>query len=216
MTMEDTYTEYDYDILNEIFNIGVGKAADLLSQIVDKRIILRIPRVLMLHSPDEISKVPELAGLIQGTLMVSSISFSEQLSGTANLVFPAGKMRDFIALCAEEEPAAGGDDGTFTDVDFDIVREIGNIFLNCILGSTGDFLKVPMNYSLPVVKVYDENINFSKNVMTKDCPVLLFLSVTFVIDSVKIEGAVLVSLALASCEKLLELLRRIEGDAHES
>ena len=210
------FTEYDYDILNEIFNVGIGKAADLLSQIVDKRIILRIPRVLMLSSPEEIFDVPELAGLMEGTLMVSSISFSKQLSGTASLVFPAGKMRDFIALCAEEEPVVADGDLKFTDVDFDIVREVGNIFLNCILGSAGDSLNVPMNYSLPVVKVYDEKINFGKSVMTEDYPTLLFLAVTFVIDSVKIEGAVLVSLALASSQKLLELLRGIEGGANEA
>lgn len=209
-------TEYDYDILNEIFNVGVGKAADLLSQIVGKRIILSIPRILMLNSPEEFRSVPEISGLMKGTLMVSSISFSKQLAGTANLVFPAEKMRDFIALCADEEPAVANNDLDFTDVDFDVVKEVGNIFLNCVLGSVGDFLNVPLTYSLPIVKIYDRKIDFGQNVMTKDFPSLLFLSVTFLIDSVKIEGVVLVSLAMESCEKLLHLLRGIEENLNES
>lgn len=209
-------TEYDYDILREIFNVGVGKSADLLSQIIGKRIILHIPRILVLKSPEDFLSVPELNGLMKGTLMVSSISFSKQLAGTANLVFPAEKMRDFIALCADEEPAVADGDLGFTDVDFDIVKEIGNIFLNCILGSMGDFLNVPLTYSLPIVKIYDRKIDFGKNVITEDFPTLLFLSVTFVIDSVKIEGAVLVSMAVASCEKLLDLLHGIEDHLDET
>ncbi len=210
------FTDYDYDILNEIFNVGIGKAASLLSQIVGKRIILRIPRILVLKSPEEFLDVPELAGLMKGTLMVSSISFTRQIAGTASLVFPAGKMRDFIALCSQEEPEAVESDLEFTDIDFDIVKEVGNIFLNCVLGSVGDYLKVPLTYSLPEVKVYDEKIDFGRNVMTKDCPALLFLSVTFVIDSVKIEGAVLVSLAMESCEKLLDTLHGIEDGLNEA
>lgn len=214
MNME--FTEYDYDILNEIFNIGVGKAADLLSQIVKKRIILRIPRILALDSPEELRNVPELAGLAKGTLMVSSISFYEQLSGTANLVFPAGKMRRFLSLCTEEESVVSGTDEEFTDTDFDIVKEVGNIFLNCILGAIGDSLKVSLTYSLPAVKVYDRRIEFGKEIMTKEFPSLLFLSVTFVIDSVEIEGAVMVSLAMASCKKLPRMLHGIEAGLDES
>lgn len=209
-------TEYDYDILREIFNVGVGKAADLLSQIIGKRIILHIPRILVLKSPEDFLCTSELNGLMKGTLMVSSISFSKQLAGTANLVFPAEKMRDFIALCANEEPAVAAGDLNFTDVDFDIVKEIGNIFLNCILGSVGDFLNVPLTYSLPTVKIYDRKIDFGHNVITEDFPCLLFFSVTFVIDSVKIEGAVLVSLAMASCEKLPDLLHGIEEHLDET
>ena len=209
-------TEYDHDVLREIFNVGVGKAADLLSQIIGKRIILHIPRILVLKSSEDFLSVPELSGLMKGTLMVSSISFSKQLAGTANLVFPAEKMRDFISLCAEEEPAVAAEDLNFTDVDFDIVKEIGNIFLNCILGSVGDFLNVPLTYSLPSVKIYDRKIDFGHNVITEDFPSLLFVSVTFVIDSVKIEGAVLVSLAVASCEKMLDLLHGIEDRLNET
>ena len=32
---------FRYDILSELFNIGVGKAADMLSEIVRKKIVLR-------------------------------------------------------------------------------------------------------------------------------------------------------------------------------
>lgn len=209
------FSECDYDTLSEIFNVGIGKASDLLSQIVKKKIILQIPRILVLKSPEEFQSVPELAGLVKGTLMVSSLSFTEQLAGTANLVFPAEKMRDFITLCTEEEAPCENGSTEFTDVDFDVIKEIGNIFLNCILGSVGDFLSVPMSYSVPAVKVYDRAIDFGRNVMTEECPSVLFLAVTFVIDSVKIEGAILVSLAMDSCDRLLQYLRGIEENLYE-
>ena len=41
-----------YDVL-KIFNIGVGKAASMLSEIVDKRIMLDIPNIIILESEDK-------------------------------------------------------------------------------------------------------------------------------------------------------------------
>lgn len=208
-------TDFEYDILNEIFNIGVGKAADLLSQIVNKKIILRVPHILLLESSNDIQKDARLSSLINGTLMVSSITFSEQLRGMANLVFPVEKMRDFISLCTGEEPSSSPESKDFTDIDFDIIKEIGNIVLNSIIGEVGNYLNIALEYSLPVVKVYSQEIDFSEDIETSEYQSVLIMSVTFVIDTVEIEGAVLVDLAMTSCQKLMHLLRGIEADLGE-
>lgn len=78
-------------------------------------------------------------GGIKGTLMVSSISFQEEINGEANLIFPADKMRNIINFCIEEEESSANEDLDFTDIDFDIIREIGNIILNSIIGEIGNF-----------------------------------------------------------------------------
>lgn len=44
----------------------------------------------------------------------------------------------------------------FTDVDFDIIKEIGNIILNSIIGGIGNFLKIKLSYTLPEVKIFDK------------------------------------------------------------
>ncbi|WP_147269572.1 hypothetical protein [Clostridium cochlearium] len=39
---------------------------------------------------------------LKGTLMISSITFEEKITGQANLIFPAEKMRKFINLCISQ------------------------------------------------------------------------------------------------------------------
>ncbi|WP_094545769.1 chemotaxis protein CheC [Petroclostridium xylanilyticum] len=88
-----------YDILKEIFNIGVGKAASMLSEIIDKKILLDVPKIEFLYLKDQNLKLNvHLPNVLKGTLMISSIKFGEKLTGKANLIFPAMKMRKLINL----------------------------------------------------------------------------------------------------------------------
>lgn len=207
-------SSFKYDILKEVFNISVGKAANLLSEITGKKILLKIPDVKII---DRIKSNTELMDylpiMFNGTLMVSTISFKENLTGKANLIFPAEKMKTFIQLCLNEEDY-DENDLNFTDVDFDIIREIGNIILNCILGETGNFLKIELQYSLPEVKVYN-HINFKKDIYENEYQHILFLYITFIIDNTEIEGTIIVDLALQSINELMRKIQLIEAEIYE-
>ncbi len=205
-------TEFEYDILNEIFNIGVGKAADLLSQILKKRIILHVPHLLVMDPSGSVDEENEcFQTLMNGTLMVSSITFSEQFEGMANLVFPADKMKDLIALCTGELNPFQQPSTDFSDIDFDVIKEIGNIVLNSIVGELGNHLNLILDYALPVVKIYDRQIDFHHDIETSDFKSVLILSVTFIINDTEIEGAIFIDLTMTSCQKLPHLLKRIEA-----
>ncbi len=85
----------------------------------------------MLNSPEEFLSVPELAGLVKGNadgffhLLLQSnlpelrILFSRRKK--CGTLLPSAPMKN---LPSPTEIS------TFTDMDFDIVKEIGNIFLN--------------------------------------------------------------------------------------
>ena len=45
-------TEKQFDALQELVNIGVGRAAGMLNQMVDSRIILEIPYIKVLNAAD--------------------------------------------------------------------------------------------------------------------------------------------------------------------
>ena len=202
---------FRYDILSELFNIGVGKAADMLSEIVRKKIVLRVPRIELPDSEDGFVKPKEqFPEFFNAALMVSTIAFAEKLTGRANLLFPADKMREFVALCSNGS-VPGPEESDFTDIDFDVIREIGNIVLNCILGELGNLLNIPLNYDLPRVVVYDR-IDFSRDVEAGEYRSALILYVTFLIDKTEIEGAVIMDLTVNSCRELFRLLDGIEAE----
>lgn len=206
-------SSFRYDILKEVFNISVGKAANLLSEITGKKIILKIPDVTIL---DRIKSNIELTDYLpikfSGALMVSTISFKENLTGKANLIFPAEKMKTFIQLCLNEE-VHDEDNLNFTDIDFDIIKEIGNIILNCILGETGNLLDIKLQYSLPEVRVYN-HINFKQAIYENEYQNILVLFITFIIDNTEIEGTIIVDLALQSLNELLRKIDLIEADIY--
>ena len=210
-----------YDIITELFNISVGKAAGILSEIVNRKIILDVPEIkLILKEEDAVDLDACISDKISGALMVSSISFENNLKGKANLIFPTEKMKKFIHLCMNEE-VAGKDDFfsiseeemDFTPIDFDVIMEIGNIVLNCIMGEIGNFLKVNFNYSLPDVKIFDRQ-TFYNDSENDGYSHVLVLHITFVIDEIEIEGAIIVDLTLSSIQILLEKIKELEAEFH--
>ncbi|NLL71803.1 MAG: chemotaxis protein CheC [Epulopiscium sp.] len=204
-----------YDILKELFNISVGQAASMLSEVVNKTILLDVPNIEILDSNKELSKLQaHLPAVLDGTLMVSSITFKEQLTGEANLIFPAEKMKTFISLCLDqEEQEIQYSNMNFTDIDFDIVKEIGNIILNAIVGGLSNHLNIQLQYTLPEVQVFDR-IDFQQDIKNKDYPYFLMLYITFGIDNTEIEGAVIVNLTLHSLKELMAIVTKIEDELY--
>lgn len=102
----------------------------------------------------------------------------------------------------------------FTDIDFDIIKEIGNIILNCIVGEVGNNLGINLNYTLPEVKIFNR-IDFSRDVGNNGYMHVLILYITFIIDGTEIEGAIVVDLTLNSLNEMMKRIDKIEDESYE-
>lgn len=194
-----------YDILKEIFNIGVGKAAEMLSEIIDRKVILDVPDILILEKEDK--KIDKVKNIPLGTVMVSSIDFQKDINGKAKLIFPANKMKSFLDLCKGEE---GDEDLGFTDLDFDILKEVGNIILNSLVGEIGNMLNLQLKYTLPVVDLFHEE-DFSKILSSEEGPNII-LYISFLVEEIEIEGAIIIDLTLRSLRDLNKIIKMMEED----
>ncbi len=74
------------------------------------------------------------------------------------MLFPANKMRIFINLCIGQPEYMNEEDLNFTDMDFDIIREVGNIILNSIIGEIGNTLDISLKYTF---RKFDYLINLN-------------------------------------------------------
>lgn len=203
-----------YDILKEFFNISVGQAAEMLSDIVDQKILLDVPDVEIINiTKDEFEVVDYMPENIKGTLMVSSIAFKDSFTGTASMIFPADKMKKFVGLCMHEETSEY-EDNNFNDVDFDIIKEIGNVILNCIIGGTANSLHVNFEYSLPEVKIFRQD-EFNDDLKKSEDMHLLILYISFIIGDTEIEGAIIVDFTLNSLNELIKQLDSIWENDYE-
>lgn len=202
-----------YDILREIFNVGVGKSASLLSEIVNRRIFLNVPH-LELADVNESVAGTQLLGLPEGALVVSSLRFKEKLAGVAYLLFPAGKMRQFLNLCQGEDISFYRPQDQLDDIDLDILTEVTNIVLNAIMGELGNFLNLEFDYTLPQVRLLARH-DFLVELQKKKKLFRLMLCITFKVDETEINGAIIIDMPMDSLYKLVNLLGQLEVGLYE-
>ncbi|MCO7125836.1 chemotaxis protein CheC [Sporolactobacillus shoreicorticis] len=197
------------DILTELFNVGVGQAASTLSDIIDKRIGLTIPNVRILDAAKgkiELNKY--LQNVAEGAVMVSSISFNSQLEGKVSLLFPADKMHHFIDLCLHETRDEFEDSLEFTDIDFDTIKEIGNIVINSIIGELSNAVNIPVEYTLPDIDVLND-ANAEHFVDCEDYRLVLMMFLAFDIEGTEIGGAIVINMTLNSLDDILNKIDKL-------
>ncbi|RYL92379.1 chemotaxis protein CheC [Sporolactobacillus sp. THM19-2] len=203
-----TGKNYRNDILRELFNIGVGQAAATLSDIIEKKIVLDVPDVKVLNTGrGKVELDRYLKNVAQGAVMVSTISFDRQLEGQVSLIFPATKMHRFIDLCLHENRDET-DSLSFTDIDFDTIKEIGNIILNAIIGQLSNTVGIPVEYTLPDVNLLD-TARADLFVSDADYRLVLMMYITFNIEGTEIEGAIVMNMTLRSLDEILTTIERI-------
>lgn len=135
-------TPEQLDALQELLNIGIGRAAGSLNQMLEKPIRLHIP-VLQLGTMEELSQ--EVQKMQDVTLSCVQLPFQGTFSGSSCLLFPTENAKALVvALTGESE-----DPGTVDSLREAALTEIGNIVLNGIMGSLANILNHRIIYSVP-------------------------------------------------------------------
>lgn len=203
------------DILKELYNVFVGEAANLLSEILQKRIFLSVPEITLLGLQElKSGNQEELNPVINGTVLSTSLKFGNVFSGRADFIFPAEQIKYLTALCLGEEYIEEDEELSFNDEDFDVVKEIGNIILNSIMGGMGSLLKMKLEYDVPQVILHNEG-EFYKTLTSSGDSNVLLLYVSFDVDNSKVLGIILIKFSLESIEFLIQKVDEISRDLDE-
>jgi chemotaxis protein CheC len=136
-------TPYQIDALTELINIGVGRAAGMLNQILEAHVQLKVPSIRIFPH----SEIEETLNTMAVTpLSLVSLAFKGSFSGTALLAFPSDSASNLVNIVAGEEP----DLSDLDSIRVGALTEVGNIILNGVMGSVSNVLKKHLNYSIPV------------------------------------------------------------------
>jgi chemotaxis protein CheC len=138
-----TLTDEQLDVLRELINIGVGRAAGVLNELLGAHVLLHVPLVRV-FAPHEVDDA--LAFVPDDRIAAVRMAFKGSFVGTASLVFPVESAASLVNLLL---------DGEFGDTDIDSMRagtltEVGNIIINGVMGSISNMLHEQLRYSLPV------------------------------------------------------------------
>lgn len=192
------------DILAELINIGMGRAASSLNDLLDSFIKLQIPRVWVFKIDD----VPEeLAKFGNDTLFIVRQDFKGPFAGKVALIFPPESAASLVSVLTGEDKGSS---------DLDSVRagtlcEIGNILINGVLGSICNVLEHTVDFSLPnyiesnVKSLLDQVISRSEE------KIILMAKTCFSVEALNIEGHFLLLLDTESFDKLLIAVNDLEN-----
>ena len=141
-----TFSADQLDVIEELVNIGIGRAASALSDMVTKRVHLEVPRVRIVENDDLIESIGQVASCKM--LMVEQ-GFTGAFDGSAALMLPEEDSNKMVSLLLT------GDDEALDLAEIEaereaVITEVGNILINGLMGSFGNILDQPVDYHLPV------------------------------------------------------------------
>ncbi len=136
-------TPYQVDALTELINIGVGKAAGMLNQILEAHVQLQVPAIKIFPYTNMRDVLQEI---VSTSLSVVKLAFKGPFSGTALLAFPPDSASNLVNLLTGELPEHAED---FDSIRVGALTEVGNIVLNGVMGSLSNILQEHLTYSIP-------------------------------------------------------------------
>lgn len=137
--------ELQQDMLTEAFNLGMGKAAASLSEMVQEEVLLSVPEITFLSHEEA---AIELSNQSSGHLSGVSQGFSGPFGGEAMLLFPIDKSLDLVRMLLQDTVPLEN----LTELEEEALNEIGNIILNAGLSSLANLFGQEICTYLPKFK----------------------------------------------------------------
>lgn len=137
--------EFEQDALTEIFNVGMGLAADALQQMTGQHVPLSVP-VVALGTQAIAHQIH--AGREQPLVAIRQ-TFHGEFATEAVLMFAQDSCLTLTRMMVGPELAPESLDEVMADA----MSELGNIILNAVMAELGDELGVGLEGSLPTVGV---------------------------------------------------------------
>lgn len=136
--------ELELDALTELVNIGVGRGALSLRELVGEQVLLSVPSLAILSRLEAIDALgpdgsAQLVAVRQG--------FTGEFSGQALLIFPEISSLELVRAVAGRQLAL--DD--IVELEHEALAEIGNIILNGCIGAIANLMQRTLLMSLPEI-----------------------------------------------------------------
>jgi chemotaxis protein CheC len=203
-------TELELDALTELVNIGVGRAASNLREMVGEQVILSVPTVALVSRAQAI----HILGNREASKLVAVHQvFEGDIRGRVLLIFPETKSLELVrAVIGGDLPLED-----IIELEQEALAETGNVILNGCLATIANQLQRSLKISLPEV-LHGEGEEFF-NLAPPPPPGdrVMFIYINFALRHSDINGYIAMLLDMPSMGVLKVLLQeyigRVAGDS---
>ncbi len=184
-------TDFEKDALKEICNMGASHAANSLSHMVNKRIMISIPEV-MLTEPKDVY----LEGI--GVYLIAK----GELSFALLLIFSKKNALNLADILLGKEL---GTTKELDEMDISAIQEVGNILASHFVNTFSDFLEFKIYISPPKV-VIDSNFNEVLQLFESKNIKLLLMNTSFIEYDNKVNGSLIVLSNAKTLEQIFDVI----------
>ena len=147
MDNSDILSKELLDALKEVGTIGAGHAANALSQLAGKKIMITVPEVKVLS----LKKIVKLVGPPENFVAAVYMKLMGDTQGRSLLIFPRQCTFNLVDILMKRTV---GQTKFLKEIDCSAIKEVGNILTGAFLTTLADFLNIVLIPSVPLM-AYD-------------------------------------------------------------
>ncbi len=142
--MDQELNTMEYDVLTEVGNIGAGNATTALSQMLNTKIDMHVPKVELL----DFQSLAEIVGGEETLVAGIMLSLEGDIEGSMMFMLELNAAKKLVSMLLQQEP---GDD--FSSLENSALSEIGNIIAGAYLSSISGLTGLNIIQSVPYLAV---------------------------------------------------------------
>ncbi len=195
-------SEIEEDAFKEIFNIGVGHAADSFSRMVNQPVRLSVPTLKFLYGKQVISGMPNLD---RGSCSMVIQSFLGGFSADGMFLFSDDASLELVRLLIGKDVPIS----EMRELEQEAFIEVGNILFNSCVSVISDMLGIRFQCGIPryLSGQFSQLVPETDN--SDNC--LLLLNIDFVVESVQIHGYIMFLMKLDSVDLIMRAIAKYMG-----
>ena len=171
----------------------------MLNDLVEAHVTLQVPEVRLITPPEIEENIDRLGwNDIAGVKM--------KFCGAAAIVFPTASAAALADVLVQET----NNDGDLDSVRIGVLTEVGNIIINGVMGTIGNYLNEPIDYAIPSFGEGDIGAVLGDYRNQRDVDMLLARA-SFTVEACMIHGDILLALEGKSLGNLLSSIQASWG-----
>lgn len=139
-------TEYEFDILKELSNIGTGNAATAVATIMDGRIDIKVPVIKFLNFKD----TADIVGGAENEVIAILVTLSDDIDGMMMFVIDKHSARVIVNHMLQKQDTEGScDSREFNEMELSALNEFGNMIAGAYLSAIAKLTGLKCSPSVP-------------------------------------------------------------------
>lgn len=135
-----------FDVLKEIGNIGAGNATTALSQLINTKIDMNVPKVELLEFKD----VSDIVGGAESIVVGILLTLEGEVDGMMMFILEKKSAHHLVNILMGKQI---GNFEDFTEMDLSALNEIGNIIAGAYLSSLSSLTNLLIKASVPYMAI---------------------------------------------------------------